>query len=686
MRLRLEGSDAATRGTLDPVVRGERGARRLLADDLHELEPQARVGHQPLPGGRDLLPVGVRRREVAVQDGDLALDLRVRDVLRAHLVDDVDHDVDRHQAGRPRDPGRRLAPRGGGQLQFELALPERREPLEQAHVRRHRPARPPRTRRLRSLGHGTSCRKCRLPREGAASPRNPHRIPPRTVEGSTHADTSEDSERAGRGIPARRRAVPARAARHRGFAPPLDRAEPGRPPGRGGRPRRAVRRGPRRRGRVRPLVAAAASPRRCATTSSKRSRAAGRVFFTGCGATGRLSIQLASIWRAFWQDRRERGLATPPPDAWEGRAVSVMAGGDYALIKSVEGFEDFAPFGRKQIADLGVSSGRHGLRHHRGRRDVLRDRHRVAGPRGRRPRRLRLQQPRRGAAGPREAQPRGHRRAADPEGQPHHRPDGHHRLDAHAGHEHRAAGHAHRARDGAARGPRPRRGARSPGLGPSAGVPEAMRAGLRAVHARADGRAPAPRPRAPRRGRGAGLPPGRPDLLLRRLPSRWTCSPTPPSAAPRSARPPSASGTTRRPPSRGRSCSPPRRRARRPGHACSVASRRRSSGRRRTCARSSTRRRRRGRAAILGEIGRRELLRFRIGLDGLPYRPARAGDGVTAVVAESDLPLLEDGGAFARAARAGAGGRGLRGGDRRGPGGRARAARPRRPRPAEATG
>src|SRR5512135_2950287 len=52
----------------------------------------------------------------------------------------------------------------------------------------------------------------------------------------------------------------------------------------------------------------------------------GRVFFTGCGATGRLSIQLASMWRAFWQDRRERGLPSPPPDAWEGRAFSVMAG------------------------------------------------------------------------------------------------------------------------------------------------------------------------------------------------------------------------------------------------------------------------------------------------------------------------------------------------------------------------
>ena len=33
-----------------------------------------------------------------------------------------------------------------------------------------------------------------------------------------------------------------------------------------------------------------------------------------------------------------------------------MAGGDFALIKSVEGFEDFTAFGKKQIGDLGVSA------------------------------------------------------------------------------------------------------------------------------------------------------------------------------------------------------------------------------------------------------------------------------------------------------------------------------------------
>ncbi|MGO8675932.1 MAG: hypothetical protein ACLQVX_08675 [Limisphaerales bacterium] len=87
-------------------------------------------------------------------------------------------------------------------------------------------------------------------------------------------------------------------------------------------------------------------------------RKGGRVFFTGCGSTGRLSIQLVSIWRDFWQRQRARGLVcSPSAGEWEVRALSVMAGGDFALIKSVEGFEDFTAFGRKQIGDLGVGSG-----------------------------------------------------------------------------------------------------------------------------------------------------------------------------------------------------------------------------------------------------------------------------------------------------------------------------------------
>ena len=97
----------------------------------------------------------------------------------------------------------------------------------------------------------------------------------------------------------------------------------------------------------------------------------GRIFFTGCGATGRLSIMLDSIWRDFWQRwnkplTRTSSTLSPPGgerdeargvDELENRTFSIMAGGDYALIKSVEGFEDFAAFGRKQLRDLGVRAG-----------------------------------------------------------------------------------------------------------------------------------------------------------------------------------------------------------------------------------------------------------------------------------------------------------------------------------------
>lgn len=97
------------------------------------------------------------------------------------------------------------------------------------------------------------------------------------------------------------------------------------------------------------------SPRRIADTVRDALFAGGNVYFTGCGSTGRLSIQLASIWRDFWQKQRAKGMQGT--EEWENRAHSVMAGGDFALIKSVEGFEDFASFGGKQIGDMGVGEG-----------------------------------------------------------------------------------------------------------------------------------------------------------------------------------------------------------------------------------------------------------------------------------------------------------------------------------------
>lgn len=84
----------------------------------------------------------------------------------------------------------------------------------------------------------------------------------------------------------------------------------------------------------------------------------GRLFFTGCGSTGRLSILLVAMWREFWQRARATGQVDPgQARAWEDRAYAVMAGGDYALIRAVEGFEDYPEFGRKQLMDLGVRAG-----------------------------------------------------------------------------------------------------------------------------------------------------------------------------------------------------------------------------------------------------------------------------------------------------------------------------------------
>lgn len=79
-----------------------------------------------------------------------------------------------------------------------------------------------------------------------------------------------------------------------------------------------------------------------------------RIFFTGCGATGRLSILLEAAWRRFW---REMERQWPEAAKMWPLCISVMAGGDFALIKSVEGFEDFPDFGRHQLREAGVQAG-----------------------------------------------------------------------------------------------------------------------------------------------------------------------------------------------------------------------------------------------------------------------------------------------------------------------------------------
>ena len=71
-----------------------------------------------------------------------------------------------------------------------------------------------------------------------------------------------------------------------------------------------------------------------------------RVYLSGCGATGRLALALESLHRKL-----NRGLTL------ENQVQALMAGGDFALVKSVENFEDYPEFGIRHLYDLGFSDG-----------------------------------------------------------------------------------------------------------------------------------------------------------------------------------------------------------------------------------------------------------------------------------------------------------------------------------------
>lgn len=64
-----------------------------------------------------------------------------------------------------------------------------------------------------------------------------------------------------------------------------------------------------------------------------------KIFMCGCGATGRLSLVLETLYRQKFGQTDQ--------------VISFMAGGDFALIKSVESFEDKTEYGERQLMELG---------------------------------------------------------------------------------------------------------------------------------------------------------------------------------------------------------------------------------------------------------------------------------------------------------------------------------------------
>lgn len=79
----------------------------------------------------------------------------------------------------------------------------------------------------------------------------------------------------------------------------------------------------------------------------------GKVFLCGCGATGRLSLSLETLWRKELNARKLRGHESHhDPD----QVVSFMAGGDYALVRSIENFEDHPEYGARQLREAGFGA------------------------------------------------------------------------------------------------------------------------------------------------------------------------------------------------------------------------------------------------------------------------------------------------------------------------------------------
>jgi N-acetylmuramic acid 6-phosphate etherase len=82
---------------------------------------------------------------------------------------------------------------------------------------------------------------------------------------------------------------------------------------------------------------------RLATSIRHTWRNGGTVFMVGCGATGRLVSVLES------EHRQKIGSTRSP-------VVALLAGADYALVRSIENFEDHPEYGERQLHEAGLTA------------------------------------------------------------------------------------------------------------------------------------------------------------------------------------------------------------------------------------------------------------------------------------------------------------------------------------------
>lgn len=74
----------------------------------------------------------------------------------------------------------------------------------------------------------------------------------------------------------------------------------------------------------------------------------GRIILSGCGSSGRLCMRIENSFRLAVERIGKKAKR------YENRILSLMTGGDYAVIRAVEFFEDFTELGRKQAEEFGL--------------------------------------------------------------------------------------------------------------------------------------------------------------------------------------------------------------------------------------------------------------------------------------------------------------------------------------------
>lgn len=87
-------------------------------------------------------------------------------------------------------------------------------------------------------------------------------------------------------------------------------------------------------------------------------RQGNRVIFSGCGSSGRLSMGLERGWRSAIMKLSKKFPSVK--EALEEKLTlvgNIMTGGDYAVIRAAESFEDSIPLGKLQVKILNLKAG-----------------------------------------------------------------------------------------------------------------------------------------------------------------------------------------------------------------------------------------------------------------------------------------------------------------------------------------